>query len=112
MLTPPYKTLCGRAHEWLENGEPDSITVTIPMTLVMGDSATAGGNWGVCAQNRIDGCLRGDAILSAYTIAAFDDCGGHINLVDGYHLHGAHGCSEVGETVDGERPVFVYAMDG
>jgi len=82
------------------------------MTLVMGDSATAGGNWGVCAQNRIDGCLRGDAILSAYTIAAFDDCGGHINLVDGYHLHGAHGCSEVGETVDGERPVFVYAMDG
>jgi len=43
---------------------------------------------------------------------AFDDCGGHINLVDGYHLHGAHGCSEVGETVDGERPVFVYAMDG
>lgn len=29
-----------------------------------------------------------DAILGAYTIAAFDDCAGHINPVAGYHYHG------------------------
>ena len=31
---------------------------------------------------------------------------------DGYHLHGARGCSEVGEAVDGETPIFAYALDG
>jgi hypothetical protein len=30
-----------------------------------------------------------DAILSNYTIAAFDDCGGHINPFEGYHHHAA-----------------------
>ena len=33
--------------EWLENGEPVPTTVTIPVTPMMSDSATAGGNWGV-----------------------------------------------------------------
>lgn len=28
-----------------------------------------------------------EAILSAYTIAPFDDCGGHVNPVVGYHMH-------------------------
>ena len=53
-----------------------------------------------------------DAILGAYTIAAFDDCGGHYNPNEGYHLHGAVGCSEVGEAADGDTPIFGYAMDG
>jgi hypothetical protein len=34
-----------------------------------------------------------DAILSAYTVAPFDDCGGHVNLVVGYHYHAHTGCS-------------------
>ena len=53
-----------------------------------------------------------NAILGAYTIAAFDDCGGHFNPFDGYHMHGAVGCSEVGEAVAGDPPIFGYAMDG
>ncbi len=28
-------------------------------------------------------------ILSNYIIAAFDDCGGHINSAEGYHYHAA-----------------------
>ncbi len=99
--------------EWLENGEPVPTTVTIPTTPVVADSASAGGNWGVTLNGVIIAASAPvDAILSAYTIAAFDDCGGHINPVDGYHLHGARGCSEVGETSDGETPIFAYAMDG
>ena len=79
----------------------------------MGDSATSGGNWGVTLNGVIIAAQAPvDAILSAYTIAAFDDCGGHINPVDGYHLHGAGGCSEVGEAVEGETPIFAYALDG
>lgn len=99
--------------EWLENGEPVPTTVTIPATPVLADSSSAGGNWGVTLNGVIIAAQAPvDAILSAYTIAAFDDCGGHINPVDGYHLHGAVGCSEVGEASEGETPIFAYAMDG
>lgn len=77
------------------------------------DSATTGGNWGVTLNGVIIApSAPVGAILGAYTIAAFDDCGGHINPVDGYHLHGARGCSEVGEAAEGETPIFAYALDG
>ncbi len=99
--------------EWLENGEPVPTTVTIPATPVMADSTSAGGNWGVTLNGVIIAAQAPvDAILGAYTIAAFDDCGGHINPVDGYHLHGAVGCSEVGDAIEGSTPIFAYAMDG
>lgn len=41
---------------------------------------------------RIDGPAPVEAILSAYTIAAFDDCGGHVNLPVGYHYHAVTDC--------------------
>ncbi len=102
------------ALEWLENGEPITTTVLIPVEPVLADAAaTPQGNLGVT----LDGVVIAetapvDAILSAYTIAAFDDCGAHFNPFEGYHMHGAVGCSEVGDTVDGETPMFGYAMDG
>ncbi|MDP5140836.1 MAG: hypothetical protein NWP83_10270, partial [Spirosomaceae bacterium] len=34
-----------------------------------------------------------DRILGAYTLAPFDDAGGHINLAAGYHYHAATGAS-------------------
>lgn len=99
--------------EWLENGEPVPTTVLIPTTPVPADNPTSGGNWGVTLNGVIIAASAPvDAILGAYTIAAFDDCGGHINPVDGYHLHGARGCSEVGEAAEGETPIFGYALDG
>ncbi|WP_407693012.1 YHYH protein [Pseudomonas paeninsulae] len=33
-----------------------------------------------------------DAILSAHTIAPFDDCGGHVNTHVGYHYHAVTDC--------------------
>ncbi len=41
---------------------------------------------------RIDGPAPVDAILGAHTIAAFDDCGGHVNLPVGYHYHAVTDC--------------------
>ena len=102
------------ALEWLENGEPITTTVMIPTAPVAADSATQSqGNNGVT----LDGVVIAasapvDAILSAYTIAAFDDCGAHFNPFEGYHMHGAVGCSELGDAADGETPMFGYAMDG
>jgi len=40
--------------------------------------------------------LMVDAILGAYTVAPFDDCGGHVNLHVGYHYRaGAPGLNAI-----------------
>lgn len=53
-----------------------------------------------------------DAILGGYTIAAFDDCGGHVNPVAGYHYHAALGCPTDVAQSDGHAPLIGYALDG
>ena len=51
-------------------------------------------------------------ILAGYTIAAYDDCGGHVNPFDGYHYHAATGCPEEVAQDDGHAPLIGYALDG
>lgn len=51
-------------------------------------------------------------ILSAYTLAPFDDAGGHINVHQGYHYHAATGMSSTIQQEDDHAPLIGYAMDG
>ncbi len=51
-------------------------------------------------------------ILGAYTLAPFDDAGGHINVNQGYHYHAATGVSLSIAQDDGHAPLIGYAMDG
>ena len=97
---------------WLDNGEPVASTVIIPTEPALADSPSQSRQGlGVTLNGvTIAPAAPVDAILGAYTIAAFDDCGGHINPVDGYHLHGAVGCGEV--EVEGHEAIFGYALDG
>ncbi|TDT43839.1 YHYH protein [Maribacter spongiicola] len=53
-----------------------------------------------------------DNILGAYTIAPFDDAGGHINLNAGYHYHAATGVSKKIEQSDNHAAMIGYAFDG
>ena len=53
-----------------------------------------------------------DNILSAYTLAPFDDAGGHINLTAGYHYHAATGLSTKIVQTDGHSAMIGYALDG
>lgn len=53
-----------------------------------------------------------NAILGAYTLAPFDDAGGHINLGAGYHYHAATGKSTKITQTDGHAAMIGYAMDG
>lgn len=53
-----------------------------------------------------------DAILGAYTLAPFDDAGGHINLNAGYHYHAATGVSTQIAQADSHSAMIGYAMDG
>ncbi|MEP2279943.1 YHYH protein [Maribacter sp.] len=53
-----------------------------------------------------------DNILGAYTLAPFDDAGGHINVHQGYHYHAATGFSTTITQEDGHAALIGYAMDG
>jgi hypothetical protein len=53
-----------------------------------------------------------DNILGAYTLAPFDDAGGHINVHQGYHYHAATGVSTKVAQSDGHAAMIGYAMDG
>tara|TARA_R110002049_G_scaffold307084_1_gene506742 strand:+ start:6336 stop:7085 length:750 start_codon:yes stop_codon:yes gene_type:complete len=51
-------------------------------------------------------------ILSAYTLAPFDDAGGHINVHQGYHYHAATGVSYSVAQTDNHASLIGYAIDG
>lgn len=53
-----------------------------------------------------------DDILAAYTLAPFDDAGGHINLHAGYHYHAATGVSKKIDQTDNHSAMIGYAFDG
>ncbi|HQR94244.1 MAG: phospholipid-binding protein [Bacteroidetes bacterium 24-39-8] len=53
-----------------------------------------------------------NAILGAYTLAPFDDAGGHINIGAGYHYHAAMGVSKKIAQTDGHAAMIGYALDG
>ena len=112
-VAPEYRNHCveGRL-EWLPDGEPVTTTVLIPTVPVVADApAFNEALLGVTLNGvRIDGAAPIDAILRAYTIAAFDDCGGHYNPFEGYHMHASMGCS--GIKVEGHGLHFAYALDG
>ena len=114
-VDPEFQNYCveGRL-EWLDGGVPVQSTVEIPAVPVRAAGATpTSGSVGITLNGvTIDGQAPVDAILGAYTIAAFDDCGAHFNPTAGYHMHGATGCSEVGEAEAGDTPMFGYALDG
>lgn len=53
-----------------------------------------------------------NAILGAYTLAPFDDAGGHINIGAGYHYHAATGKTTKIVQADGHAAMIGYALDG
>jgi hypothetical protein len=53
-----------------------------------------------------------NSILGAYTLAPFDDAGGHINIGAGYHYHAAMGVSKKIAQTDGHAAMIGYALDG
>lgn len=61
---------------------------------------------------RFDAPAPTNAILGAYTLAPFDDAGGHINLMAGYHYHAATGVSTKIAQCDSHAPMIGYALDG
>ena len=101
--------------EWADGGGPIPAEVEIPATPVKAESpVTPGTRLGVTLDGVvIDNSAPIDLILGNYTIGAFDDCGGHVNPQEGYHMHATTGCSDAtDEVAEGETAMFGYALDG
>lgn len=109
-----YKNMCVQCSiDYYDGGI--SQTVLIPTTPVPAEAASAIGNSNVGVA--LNGVVLAAAapvadILGNYTIAAFDDCGGHINPNAGYHYHASTDCNTTGEQVDSHASLMAYAMDG
>ncbi|GEQ86758.1 hypothetical protein ULMS_22660 [Patiriisocius marinistellae] len=106
-----------------------SQTFVIPITPVIQDNSVLfatgpgggpGGPWNNIPSTR-GIALNGiefsapapvDNILGAYTLAPFDDAGGHINVHQGYHYHAATGFSSKVTQTDGHAALIGYALDG
>lgn len=78
-----------------------------------GGGSTVPSNRGIAFNGVVfDAPAPTNAILSAYTLAPFDDAGGHINLNAGYHYHAATGITTKVSQSDGHAAMIGYAMDG
>lgn len=99
-----------------------SHTYYIPVTPKAATSAVAFGNGPMSNGPSVRGlAFNGvvfdapaptSVILAAYTLAPFDDAGGHINLAAGYHYHAATGLTTKITQTDGHAAMIGYAMDG
>lgn len=90
-----------------------SVTVLIPTTPIPADEPGRVRTVGIALDGtELSGPAPVNAILGAYTIAAFDDCGGHINVHQGYHYHATTGCTDTAVSDDGHAPLIGYAIDG
>jgi YHYH protein len=112
-VDPKYNNYCveGRP-EWITVKE---IVYTIPVTPIYQKTATRLGRSGIgVAFNgvKFDAPAPLDAILSAHTLAPFDDNGGHINPHTGYHYHAATGKTKAIAQADKHAPMIGYALDG
>ncbi len=90
-----------------------SMTYVIPLVPVPtnGANATLQSGSGVAFNGvRFDAAAPVDAILSAHTLAPFDECGGHVNLHVGYHYHAVTECLTEGR--DNRAAPIGMAMDG
>ncbi len=97
-------------------------TIYIPVTPIKLTSPISFGNGPMSAGPSIRGIAfngvvfdapaPANVILAAYTLAPFDDAGGHINMGAGYHYHAATGMSKKITQADGHAAMIGYALDG
>ena len=116
-----YKYHCVEGRfEWTNTGAAVPVSVLVPVTPVAAPSPTTtqGETLGVTINGlEIAASAPVQDILRAYTIAAFDDCGGHFNPVEGYHLHAFTDCKGASydasiDDPNAETKLIGYALDG
>lgn len=89
------------------------VKLTSPISFGMGPGSSGPSIRGIAFNGVVfDAPAPKNAILGAYTLAPFDDAGGHINMGAGYHYHAATGLSKKIVQADGHAAMIGYALDG
>jgi hypothetical protein len=89
------------------------VKLSTPISFGMGPNSTAPSTRGIAFNGVVfDAPAPTNIILAAYTLAPFDDAGGHINMGAGYHYHAATGKSTKILQTDGHAAMIGYALDG
>lgn len=89
------------------------VKLTTPVSFASGPGSTGPTARGLAFNGVVfDAPAPVSAILGAYTLAPFDDAGGHINLQAGYHYHAANGKTTKITQSDGHAAMIGYALDG
>jgi hypothetical protein len=89
------------------------VKLTSPVSFGAGPNASGPSNRGIAFNGVVfDAPAPVNAILGAYTLAPFDDAGGHINIGAGYHYHAATGKTTKIAQTDGHAAMIGYALDG
>jgi len=116
-VDPQYQNHCVECQiDYMPAGS--SQTYVIPLTPInvdrLPDRIGRGGVGISLSGARLDGPAPVDAILSAHTLAPFDDCGGHINTNVGYHIHAVTdtNCMNAVSVADGHAKQIGLALDG
>lgn len=114
-VDPEYQNHCVQClPEYMSDDA--AVTYVIPLIPVLLSGSTGGtrqSGSGIAFNGiRLDGPAPVDAILSAYTVAPFDDCGGHVNLNVGYHYHAATDCLLQNGQANDHGTIVGLAMDG
>jgi hypothetical protein len=89
------------------------IKLTSPISFGGGPMSSGPSIRGIAFNGVVfDAPAPANIILAAYTLAPFDDAGGHINMGAGYHYHAAMGVSKKITQTDGHASMIGYALDG
>ena len=89
------------------------VKLKSPVSFGGGPGSSGPGNRGIAFNGVVfDAPAPANVILAAYTLAPFDDAGGHINMGAGYHYHAATGKSTKITQTDGHAAMIGYALDG
>ncbi len=89
------------------------VKLTAPISFGTGPGSSGPSIRGIAFNGVVfDAPAPKNAILGAYTLAPFDDAGGHINMGAGYHYHAATGMSKKIIQSDGHAAMIGYALDG
>ena len=114
-VDPAYQNHCVECDISYLNGATtlDVLIPVTPVALAQGEEIDRRGKVGISLGGVVyDPPAPVDDILRAYTVAPFDDCGGHVNPHVGYHYHAATGCAEAVATDDVHAALIGYAIDG
>ena len=111
-----YRNYCVECKvSYMDAGASRTFVIPIAPIKTQSENISRSGVGVALSGVTIDSSAPTHAILAAHTLAPFDDCGGHVNLHAGYHLHAitdSPDCLKEIHSDTNHAPTIGLALDG